>query len=192
MANLLSIVATAAHRSARRDVFAARRDASTVRADPIRRMIQAEKALVALRLESVTTGRKSGGAAVPQPTTVRNGLMNLPLEGLLVLDLTRVLVGPYATMILADLGADVIKIEMPGRGDDARAFPPHVHGESAYFMSLNRNKRGITLNLKNEAGTAGLSRPGGQGRRPGRKLSARDDGPAGSRLRNPARQPIRA
>ncbi len=78
--------------------------------------------------------------------------MSLPLEGLIVLDLTRVLVGPYATMILADLGADVIKIEMPGTGDDARAFPPHVNGESAYFMSLNRNKRGMTLNLKNSAG----------------------------------------
>jgi len=78
--------------------------------------------------------------------------MTLPLEGLIVLDLTRVLVGPYATMILADMGADVIKIEMPGTGDDARAFPPHVNGESAYFMSLNRNKRGMTLNLKSEAG----------------------------------------
>lgn len=78
--------------------------------------------------------------------------MTLPLAGLIVLDLTRVLVGPYATMILADLGADVIKIEMPGTGDDARAYPPHVNGESAYFMSLNRNKRGMTLNLKSEAG----------------------------------------
>lgn len=78
--------------------------------------------------------------------------MTLPLEGLIVLDLTRVLVGPYATMILADMGADVIKIEMPGAGDDARAYPPHVNGESAYFMSLNRNKRGMTLNLKSDAG----------------------------------------
>ena len=78
--------------------------------------------------------------------------MSLPLEGLIVLDLTRVLVGPYATMIMADLGANVIKIEMPGTGDDARAFPPHVNGESAYFMSLNRNKRGMTLNLKQDAG----------------------------------------
>ncbi|MCP5096754.1 MAG: CoA transferase [Chloroflexi bacterium] len=78
--------------------------------------------------------------------------MSLPLEGLIVLDLTRVLVGPYATMILADMGADVIKIEMPGTGDDARAFPPHINGESAYFMSLNRNKRGMTLNLKKGAG----------------------------------------
>lgn len=80
--------------------------------------------------------------------------MTLALEGLRVLDLTRVLVGPYTTMILADLGAEVIKLEMPGAGDDARAFPPHVAGESAYFMSLNRNKRSLTLNLKAEAGKA--------------------------------------
>ncbi|MDX1417148.1 MAG: CoA transferase, partial [Candidatus Promineifilaceae bacterium] len=78
--------------------------------------------------------------------------MPLALEGLRILDLTRVLVGPYTTMILADLGAEVIKIEMPGTGDDARAFPPHVNGESAYFMSLNRNKRSMTLNLKTEHG----------------------------------------
>jgi CoA:oxalate CoA-transferase len=74
--------------------------------------------------------------------------MDLALEGLRVLDLTRVLVGPYTTMILADLGAEVIKLEMPVTGDDSRAFPPHVNGESAYFMSLNRNKRSMTLNLK--------------------------------------------
>jgi CoA:oxalate CoA-transferase len=74
------------------------------------------------------------------------------LEGLHVLDLTRVLAGPYATMILADLGADVIKLEMPISGDDARAFPPHINGESAYFMSLNRNKRSMTLNLKTTKG----------------------------------------
>jgi CoA:oxalate CoA-transferase len=78
--------------------------------------------------------------------------MTAPLAGLRVLDLTRVLVGPYTTMILADLGAEVIKIEMPGIGDDARHYPPHINGESAYFMSLNRNKRSMTLNLKKEAG----------------------------------------
>ena len=80
--------------------------------------------------------------------------MTASLADLRVLDLTRVLVGPYATMLLADLGADVIKLEMPGQGDDARHFPPHVNGESAYFMSLNRNKRSMTLNLKSEAGKA--------------------------------------
>jgi CoA:oxalate CoA-transferase len=78
--------------------------------------------------------------------------MALALEGLRILDLTRVLVGPYATMVLADLGADVIKLEMPVTGDDSRAYPPHVNGESAYFMSLNRNKRSMTLNLKSAKG----------------------------------------
>ncbi len=75
-----------------------------------------------------------------------------PLEGLKVLDLTRVLAGPYCTMILGDLGANIIKVEMPGTGDDSRHFGPYQNGESAYFMSLNRNKRSMTLNLKNEQG----------------------------------------
>ena len=71
-----------------------------------------------------------------------------PLSGLLVLDLTRVLVGPYCTMILSDLGARVIKVEAPGVGDDSRGFGPFVEDQSAYFMSLNRNKESIALNLK--------------------------------------------
>ncbi len=75
-----------------------------------------------------------------------------PLEGLKVLDLTRVLAGPYCTMILGDLGADIIKIEIPKKGDDSRHFGPYQNGESAYFMSLNRNKRSLTLNLKTEEG----------------------------------------
>ncbi|HWJ03882.1 MAG TPA: CoA transferase, partial [Verrucomicrobiae bacterium] len=70
------------------------------------------------------------------------------LEGIMVLDLTRVLAGPYSTMVLADMGAEVIKIEQPGVGDDSRQFGPFIENESAYFMSLNRNKRGISLNLK--------------------------------------------
>lgn len=74
------------------------------------------------------------------------------LDGVKVLDLTRVLAGPYCGMLLADMGAEVIKIEMPGRGDDARRNAPIVNGESAYFMNLNRNKRGMTLNLKKEEG----------------------------------------
>ena len=79
--------------------------------------------------------------------------MPKPLEGLKVLDLTRVLAGPYCTMMLADMGADVVKIERPGAGDDTRSYgPPFVNGESAYFMSVNRNKRSVTLNLKEEQG----------------------------------------
>ncbi|BEP28846.1 CaiB/BaiF CoA transferase family protein [Helicovermis profundi] len=73
-----------------------------------------------------------------------------PLKNLKVLDLTRVLAGPYCTMVLGDLGADIIKVEMPIKGDDSRHFGPYQNGESAYFMSLNRNKRSIVLNLKDE------------------------------------------
>ncbi len=73
----------------------------------------------------------------------------LPLEGVRVLDLSRVLAGPYATMVLADLGADVVKVEHPERGDDTRHWgPPFAGGESAYFLSVNRNKRSIAVDLK--------------------------------------------
>ncbi len=75
-----------------------------------------------------------------------------PLEGLTVLDLSTQLSGPYCSMILSDLGANVIKVERPGRGDDARAFPPFVNGESAPFMTFNRNKRSLSLDLKQAAG----------------------------------------
>jgi CoA:oxalate CoA-transferase len=78
--------------------------------------------------------------------------MGTPLNGVRVLDLTRVLAGPYATLILGDLGAEVIKIERPGNGDDSRAFGPFLAGESLYFMSLNRNKKSIVLDLKSENG----------------------------------------
>ena len=76
------------------------------------------------------------------------------LENICVIDLTRVLAGPYCTMMLGDLGADIIKIEVPGRGDDTRQWgPPFTKGgESAYYLSANRNKRSLTLNLKSEQG----------------------------------------
>lgn len=76
--------------------------------------------------------------------------MARPLDGLTVVDMTRVLAGPYATMLLADLGARVIKVEAPGTGDDARAYPPFVEGESAYFASVNRGKESIALDLKSQ------------------------------------------
>ncbi|MDB0054136.1 CoA transferase [Candidatus Pelagibacter sp.] len=75
--------------------------------------------------------------------------MDGPLKNLLVLDLTRVLVGPYCTMMLSDLGARVIKVEAPEVGDDSRNFGPFIKDYSAYFMSLNRGKESIALNLKN-------------------------------------------
>jgi CoA:oxalate CoA-transferase len=73
------------------------------------------------------------------------------LEGIKILDFTRVLAGPFCTMMLADLGAEVIKVERPGAGDDSRHFGPFVGEESAYFMSINRNKKSITVNLKEPA-----------------------------------------
>ncbi|MFZ0247002.1 MAG: CoA transferase, partial [Candidatus Binatus sp.] len=78
-----------------------------------------------------------------------------PLRGVRVLDLTRVLAGPFCTMNLADLGAEVIKIEMPGCGDDSRSFAPMMpSGDSGYFYSVNRGKRSVTLDLRIEEGAA--------------------------------------
>jgi crotonobetainyl-CoA:carnitine CoA-transferase CaiB-like acyl-CoA transferase len=80
-----------------------------------------------------------------------------PLSGVRVVDLTRALAGPYCTLLLGDMGADVIKIELPGSGDETRQWgPPFVAGESSYFMSVNRNKRSVTLDLKSPAGIAAL------------------------------------
>jgi formyl-CoA transferase len=78
-----------------------------------------------------------------------------PLAGIRVLDLTRVLAGPYCTMFLGDLGAEVVKIEQPGVGDDTRGWgPPFANGESAYFLCVNRNKKSLTIDLKSAQGIA--------------------------------------
>jgi crotonobetainyl-CoA:carnitine CoA-transferase CaiB-like acyl-CoA transferase len=81
-----------------------------------------------------------------------------PLGGIRVLDLTRVLAGPFCSMILADMGAEVIKVEEPGKGDDTRRWPPFVGGEATYFMSVNRNKLSVTVNLKTPEGLDVLKR----------------------------------
>jgi CoA:oxalate CoA-transferase len=81
-------------------------------------------------------------------------LSSRPLEDVRVLDLTRVMSGPFCTAMLADLGAHVIKIEMPGFGEEARHFAPHVNGESTYFALLNRGKESVTVNLKAPEGVA--------------------------------------
>jgi crotonobetainyl-CoA:carnitine CoA-transferase CaiB-like acyl-CoA transferase len=74
---------------------------------------------------------------------------DLPLADVRVLDLTQILAGPFCTMMLADLGADVVKVERPGGGDGSRHWgPPFVAGESAYFLQVNRNKRSIAVDLK--------------------------------------------
>ena len=91
---------------------------------------------------------------IASPTELSN---NGPLAGLTVLDLTRVLSGPYCTMMLADMGARVIKVEQPGKGDDTRGWgPPFQNGESSYFLSVNRNKESVTLNFKHPDGRAVL------------------------------------
>ncbi len=101
--------------------------------------------------------RSSGNQGSPLETAA--------LAGIRVLDLSRVLAGPFCTMLLADYGAEVIKVEAPGRGDDTRHWgPPWAGGESAYFLAVNRNKRSLTLNLKHE-----------EGRRILRELVARSD-----------------
>jgi crotonobetainyl-CoA:carnitine CoA-transferase CaiB-like acyl-CoA transferase len=88
--------------------------------------------------------------------------VTLPLEGTVILDLTRLLPGNYGTLLLADLGADVIKVEEPGRGDYVRWVPPLVDGESAIHRALNRGKRSVTLNLKAPEGAALLRRLAGE------------------------------
>ena len=78
-----------------------------------------------------------------------------PLDGIRIIDLSRVVSGPFCTMTLSDMGADVIKIEEPGIGNESRAFgPPFLGGESPYFLSINRNKRSCTVNLKSDDGKA--------------------------------------
>jgi crotonobetainyl-CoA:carnitine CoA-transferase CaiB-like acyl-CoA transferase len=81
-----------------------------------------------------------------------------PLEGIRVIDLTRVLAGPFATQSLGDLGAEVLKIEPPGNGDETRHFPPFVGGESHYFLGINRNKKSLVVDLQQEGGKEILRR----------------------------------
>jgi len=87
-----------------------------------------------------------------------------PLAGVRVIDFTRILAGPFGSMFLGDMGAEVIKVEEPAKGDDTRGWPPFVGGEATYFLSVNRNKKSLTLNLKAPEGQAIL-----------RKLIARAD-----------------
>ena len=91
----------------------------------------------------------------------KGSMAQQPLSGIRVLDLTRVMTGPYCTMMLGDMGADIIKVEIPGKGDDTRPWGPpflggvdayDASGESAYYLSINRNKRSITVNMKDERG----------------------------------------
>ena len=83
-----------------------------------------------------------------------------PLHGVRVLDLTRVVAGPYCSMFLGDLGAEVVKVEQPDVGDDTRGWgPPFVGGESAYYLCINRNKQSLTLDLKSKRAVEILQAP---------------------------------
>jgi crotonobetainyl-CoA:carnitine CoA-transferase CaiB-like acyl-CoA transferase len=95
-----------------------------------------------------TTKKKVSEKKQPKP----------PLHGIRVIDLTRVLAGPFCSMSLGDMGAEVIKVEEPDKGDDTRGWPPFANGESTYFMSVNRNKKSLTLNMKAPEGQAILRR----------------------------------
>ncbi|XP_012509981.1 PREDICTED: succinate--hydroxymethylglutarate CoA-transferase [Propithecus coquereli] len=108
--------------------------------------------VAALRRTGFLSGQGGGrGLWTSHP---QSGMDNVkPLEGVKILDLTRVLAGPFATMNLGDLGAEVIKVERPGTGDDTRTWgPPFVGTESTYFLSVNRNKKSIAVNIKNPKG----------------------------------------
>src|SRR2546426_463533 len=103
----------------------------------------------------VTACTRSPGASPSEPGKEESvSRADQPLVGVRVLDLTRVLAGPFCSMMLGDMGAEVIKIEEPGKGDDTRSWPPFAGGESTYFMSVNRNKKSVTLNLKAPEGQA--------------------------------------
>ena len=79
-----------------------------------------------------------------------------PLDGVRVIDLTRVVAGPYCTMMLGDMGAEVLKIEEPEHGDDSRAWAPFIHGSGSFFLSLNRSKKSVGLDLKSPDGADAL------------------------------------
>ncbi|KAM9216670.1 succinyl-CoA:glutarate CoA-transferase isoform 1-T1 [Dugong dugon] len=108
--------------------------------------------IAALRRSGLLSGRGGGrGLWTGRPQSGTDHVK--PLEGVKILDLTRVLAGPFATMNLGDLGAEVIKVERPGVGDDTRTWgPPFVGTESTYFLSVNRNKKSITVNIKDPKG----------------------------------------
>ena len=99
-----------------------------------------------------------------------------PLDGLTILDLSRVLACPFASMILAELGARVIKVEQPGSGDETRSFEPQLARDSAYYFACNRSKESITVNLRSDEGKKLIRAPRAEGRRAARELPGRHAG----------------
>jgi len=94
-------------------------------------------------------------SVLPKPGPARS---RPPLAGVRVIDFTRILAGPFGSMFLGDMGAEVIKIEEPGKGDDTRGWPPFAGGEATYFLSVNRSKKSLTLNMKAAEGQAILAK----------------------------------
>ncbi len=115
-----------------------------------------------------------------------------PLSGIVVVDLSRILAGPYCTLLMAEMGARVIKVEPPKGGDDARAYGPFVKGKSTYFASVNRGKESIALDLKDDERAHDLREAAREGRRDRRELPARHDGEAGLRLGHAAQEVSRS
>ncbi|XP_062971180.1 succinate--hydroxymethylglutarate CoA-transferase [Cynocephalus volans] len=115
-------------------------------------MLATRAKVVALRRSGHISGRGAGrGLWTGRPQSDTDNMK--PLKGVKILDLSRVLAGPFATMNLGDLGAEVIKVERPGAGDDTRTWgPPFVGTESTYFLSVNRNKKSIAINIKDPKG----------------------------------------
>src|ERR1700748_3632663 len=89
---------------------------------------------------------------------IPHGTSMPPLDGLRVIDLTRVVAGPFCTMMLGDMGAEVLKIEEPKHGDDSRAWAPFIEGTGSFFLALNRSKKSVALDLKTPDGAAALTR----------------------------------
>ena len=105
-----------------------------------------------MRAQALLVAKRAFSSSPTPPSATTS-----PLDGVKILDMTRVLAGPFATMILSDLGAEVIKVERPGGGDDTRSWgPPFLEGnegrQSAYFLSVNRNKRSICVDMKSKKG----------------------------------------
>ena len=122
------------------------------------------------------------------PSDAISGLQPLPLQGLRVLDATHIVAGPYCAMILADMGAEVIKIERPGVGDRARLNDPWVDGPdggqvSARYLGVNRNKKSVALDLRDPVAKRALHQPGGSLGCAAGQLGARRNGAVGVRLR---------
>ncbi|XP_065065560.1 succinate--hydroxymethylglutarate CoA-transferase-like [Rhopilema esculentum] len=108
---------------------------------------------VGLVSKQLSLAKRANGLGLKSVLRCYQALPKAPLEGLRILDMSRVLSGPYATMILGDYGAEIIKVERPGLGDDTRAFgPPFCEDQSVYFMSINRNKRSVCVDFKTKKG----------------------------------------